>query len=421
MSDLNVSDVLSEASDIYQQITQTSDQNDNIDNALELVEEVGDSAGGLVQEGFSSVNTKLLKIVLEDIVGVDLLTTYSVKLEDGMNPTQTKLVMESVKQVVRDFWQALKNSFNAIWAKLKSWYITVTSASESLVKKANKIKSRAETLSTTPTERKFEFKHPENIQIQRKVNSASLQAGLKTVNTVLEQTLNTRSTNEVENFIEAAEDALDNFIKNSSASNPDSSWANRFSDLYKPSVNVKTSPLSDVKIKEQIIYDDKNAEYDITDVMPGDTSIVYSKLKAESTLPLSEKLGLISARLVKTTQKEAESTVQADTLYPEQVSAICDLVVELNEQITFYEKAWQRRDKFMNKVLSSLDKSIEKIDNEEVEEGHDKVYKKTTRAILAAIKRSNTFNASLINYVVKVSAGSLSYCEASLTFYKQTT
>ena len=178
MSDLNVSDVLSEASDIYQQITQTSDQNDNIDNALELVEEVGDSAGGLVQEGFSSVNTKLLKIVLEDIVGVDLLTTYSVKLEDGMNPTQTKLVMESVKQVVRDFWQALKNSFNAIWAKLKSWYITVTSASESLVKKANKIKSRAETLSTTPTERKFEFKHPENIQIQRKVNSASLQACL---------------------------------------------------------------------------------------------------------------------------------------------------------------------------------------------------------------------------------------------------
>lgn len=418
MSDLNVSDVLSEASTIYQEISQTETQNDNIDNALELVDEISKSAGGLVQEGFNSVNTRILKVVLEDLVGINILPNYGVKMEDGMNPTQTKLVFESTKQMVREFWLALKNSFNAIWAQLKSWYITVSSASEALVKKANTIKSKSERIGSEPSERRFEFKQYASIQVNGKVNSPLLRNGLKTVRAVLDQSLNVRTTNEIENFIESAENALENFIKNSSANNPDSSWVNRFSDLYRPSVGVPTHPLKDPKIAEQVVFDDKNAEYNVTDVMPGDTMIVYSKVLGESTLQMSEKIGLISARLVKTEKKENPTAVPVEVLHPAQISDICDTVIELNEQITFYEKAWQRRDKFMNKVLSSLDKSIEKIDNEEVAEGHDKVYKKTTRAILSAIKRSNTFNASLINYVVKTSAGALAYCEASISFYK---
>lgn len=419
MSDLSVSDVLTEASTIYQEITQTEESNDNIDAALELVEEVGDSAGGIVQEGFSATNTKLLQKVMKGLVNINVLERHNIKMEDGMNPTQTGLVFESVKQLVRDFWQALKNSFNAVWAKLKSWYITVSSASESLVKKANAIKTKADRLASSPSERRFEFKQYASIQIDGKVSSPVLRNGLKTVKTVIDQSLNVRSTNEIENFIESAEGALDSFIKNSSANNPDSSWVNRFSDLYQPSVNVPTSPLSDPKIQQQIMFDDKNAEYKITDKMPGDIAIVYSNLQTSSTLQMAEKLSLISARLVKTTQKEASAqAIAVEVLHGAQISDICDSVIELNEQITFYEKSWQRRDKFMNKVISSLDKSIEKIDNEEVQEGHDKVYKKTTRAILSAIKRSNTFNASLINYIVKLSAGSLAYCEASLTFYK---
>lgn len=419
MSDLNVSDVLSEASTIYQQITQTEESNDNIDTALELVEDVGDSAGGIVQESFSGVNTRLLQKVMKNLTDINILENHNIKMEDGMNPTQKGLVFESVKQMVRDFWQALKNSFNAVWAKLKSWYITVSSASESLIKKANAIKAKADRLASTPSERRFEFKQYESIQIGGKVTSPLLRKGLAEVKVVVDQSLNVRSTNEVENFIESAENALDEFIKNSSANNPDSSWVNRFSDLYQPSVNVTTTPLKDTKIQQQIIYDDKNAEYKITGNMPGETAIVYSNLLATSALPMSEKLGLISARLVKTSQKEATSTaIPVEVLHGAQISDICDTIVELNEQITFYEKSWQRRDKFMNKVISNLDKSIEKIDNEEVEEGHDKVYKKTTRAILSAIKRSNTFNASLINYIVKISAGSLAYCQASLTFYK---
>lgn len=419
MSDLSVSDVLTEASTIYQEITQTEESNDNIDAALELVEEVGDSAGGIVQEGFSSENTKLLKKVMKGLVNINILERHDIKMEDGMNPTQTSLVFESVKQLVRDFWQALKNSFNAIWAKLKSWYITVSSASESLVKKANTIKTKADRIGSSPTERRFEFKQYASIQIDGKVSSPVLRNGLKLAKTVVDQSLNVRTTNEIENFIESAENALDNFIKNSSANNPDSSWVNRFSDLYQPSVNVPTSPLQDPKIQQQIIFDDKNAEYKITDKMPGDIAIVYSNLQASSTLQMSEKLGLISARLVKTSQKEETAqAISVDVLHGAQISDICDSIIELNEQITFYEKSWQRRDKFMNKVIANLDKSIEKIDNEEVQEGHDKVYKKTTRSILSAIKRSNTFNASLINYIVKLSAGSLAYCEASLTFYK---
>ena len=135
---------------------------------------------------------------------------------------------------------------------------------------------------------------------------------------------------------------------------------------------------------------------------------------------MHEGLGLISARVVNKDKREYnEQVVSAETLHPAQVADICDTIIDLNEQISFYEKAWQRRDKFMSKVLKELDKSIERIDQEDLQEGKDKEYKKTTRAILAAIKRSNTYNASLLNLVLAVSAGSLSYCDASLTMYKQ--
>ena len=421
MSDLNVSDVLAEANTIYQEVNEANTVDSNIENALDTAEAVGASVDGIKTESINSVNLRLLKITMENALGFDLVNEIKagIKMEDGTNRTQTKLVYESVKQVVRDFWNALKSSFNAIWARLKTWFITVTSASESLIKKANKIKSDAEKLTTSPSERNFEFKNYKNVHFDGKVTSGLLRGGLKELKGLLDQSLNVRTTNEVENFIEAAENALDDFVKSTNATAPDSSWVNRFSDLYTPSVGVQTNPLSDPYQKEQVIHDDANADYKISNRLPGNKAVVFAEVKASSTLPMYEKIGLTFARFVNFNKKEfSEQAVRAETLHPAQIADICDTVIDLNDQIAFYEKAWQRRDKFMNGVIKKLDNSVEKINSEEVEEEQAKIYKKTTRAILSAIKRSNTYNASLLNNVLSVSVGSLAYCEASLAFYK---
>lgn len=421
MSDLNVSDVLEEANNIYNEITDVSEANSNIENALDTAEEVGASLEGIKTESIDATALRLVKLNMESVLGFDLIQEIKagIKMEDGANTTQAKLIQESVNGVIRDFWQALKNSFNAIWARLKSWYITVTSASESLIKQANKIKSKAERITVAPTERKFEFKKYKAIHVGGKLSSPLLRTGLKDLKVIVEQALNVRSTNEVENFISGAENALEDFVKSSTAANADSSWVKRFSDLYTPSVGVKTDQVIEPYVKEQIIFDEQNAEYKQTPTLPGNKVIVYSSLKEASTLPMYEALALISARAANKDKREYnEQAIQAETLHPAQISDICDTIIDLNEQISFYEKAWQRRDKFMNKVLKELDKSIERIDQEDLQEGKDKEYKKTTRAILAAIKRSNTYNASLLNMVLAVSVGSLSYCDASLALYK---
>ena len=130
--DLNVSDVLEEANNIYNEITTTSEDNTNIDHALDMAEEVGASLEGVKQESVDATALRLVKINMESILGFDLIQELKagIKMEDGANTTQTRLIQESVQGIIRDFWQALKNSFNAIWARLKTWYITVTSASE---------------------------------------------------------------------------------------------------------------------------------------------------------------------------------------------------------------------------------------------------------------------------------------------------
>lgn len=421
MSDLNVSDVLAEANTIYQEVNEAQEVDSNIESALDTAEAVGASVDGIKTESINSVNLRLLKVTLEHAVGFDLIKEIKagVTMEDGANLTQSKIIAESVKQLVRDFWNALKSSFNAVWARLKTWFITVTSASESLIKKANKIKDKAEKITTSPTERNFELKNYKHIHFDGKVNSATLRGGLKELKGMLDQSLNVRTTNEIEKFIESAENALDDFVKSTTATAPDSSWVNRFSDLYTPSVGVQTNPLSDPYQKEQVIHDDANAEYKISNRLPGNKGVVFAEVKSSSTLPMYEKLGLTFARFVNYTKREyTEQAVRAETLHPAQITDICHTVIDLNDQIAFYEKAWQRRDKFMNTVIKKLDNSVEKINTEEVEEEQAKVYKKTTRAILSAIKRSNTYNASLLNTVLSVSVGSLAYCEASLGFYK---
>lgn len=419
MSDLNVSDVLSEAVDLYQEVSEVRSQNENIEAGLETAEEIGTSLETVKTEGLSPSSTRILNLTAKRILGVDVLPQFSIKMEDGANDIQTSLVLESVKQMIKDFWQALKNSFNAIWSKLKSWYIAISSASESLVKKANKLKTRADQMSGSPTERNFEFRGFGSIAINNKLNSIVLRNGIKTIQSVLDQSLNVKTTKEVESFIEAAEDSIDSFVKNSTTSTPDTSWAARFSDIYKPKVGVKTTEVNDKDIQEQVNYDPENADYQMTEALPGNKAIVFSSVKEASTAPFWQKTALIFAKIVSMTKRELPESVNAEVLHPATISDICDSVIQFNEQITFYEKAWDRRDKFMSKMLSSLDKSISNInDDDDVQEGHDKIYKKTTRAILSAIKRSNTYNASLINYVVKVSAASLTYCEASLNMNK---
>lgn len=421
MSDLNVSDVLAEANTIYNEINEETQIGENIDAALEVAEEIGDSVQGLTTESLAPNALRILKMTLESATGINIVehTDCGIKLESAATQTQTKFVLESVKGIVRDFWIALKNSFNAIWARLKSWYVTMTSASESLSKKAIRIRDQAEKTTGSPTETTFEFKGYRSVHIGGKVSPLVLRGGLDNLKKITDSVLNVRTTNEIEQFISAAESSLEDFIKSSSDS-ADASWVNRFADLYTPSVGIASKPVNMPQVKAQFKYDDANADYKMTDTLPGDKAIVYSELKSSSTLAMDAKLGLIYARFVSVTEKPLNAqAVKAETLGVGGVLDICDKVIEMNEVVGYYEKAWDRRSKFMSRVLKELDRTIDKIDKEDVAEAKASIYKTTTRSILSAIKRSNTFNASVLNNVLATCNGSLQYCEASLAMFKK--
>ena len=104
--DLNVSDVLEEANNIYNEITTTSEDNTNIDHALDMAEEVGASLEGVKQESVDATALRLVKINMESILGFDLIQELKagIKMEDGANTTQTRLIQESVQGIIRDFW-----------------------------------------------------------------------------------------------------------------------------------------------------------------------------------------------------------------------------------------------------------------------------------------------------------------------------
>ena len=406
----NVSDVLSEATDILNSVNEDHQTNKNIDNALEMMEDIYQSPDGIKTESVSVREFEILRKCVRSATGLDVRTfTGGLKTESAPDNFQNQMVFESVKQIIKDFWIALKSSFNSIWNKLKAWYLTVTSASEGLIKKANKLRTRAERISTTPKVRRIDYRNFKNVHIGGKIKSHELTSATKGFQKLMDVSLNVRTANETENFIDSAENALEEFVSSKSAGKPDSSWVNRFADLYTPSTHADIKELKDSEQKK--IYgitadNEKNAIYKCTNVLPGNCLFVFSEVKETSTLEMADKVDMINARLIPADNKaHQEQSISIEVLPIPIIIEFCDSIVTFSEAISYYEKAWERRDKFMSKLIKTIDKTISRIDDEDLDIDVSKTYKRTCRSILRAVKRSNLYNASLINYSLRLSNG----------------
>lgn len=427
----SVSQLLSEANQLYIGITKSAENEQQINKALGTLEKVTDiienNSKDVFEDGdedttsLTPTTTKIVKTVLESVLGFDVIKEMAIdlRLEDGSNKYQTRLITESVKSIMVDFWFALKKSFNDNWAKLKTWYITVASASEAIVKKANEIKAQADMLNGVPEVKSFELRDFKFITLGGKIDSGALRKSLETLKVITEQTLNARKTTEMEKYIDSADNAVAQYLKSDGTGQIDTSWIRRFNDVFRPPMDVQLNTVTSEELKNKFQVNESNAIYQLSSMLPGGKAIVFTEVKDSSTLPFHEQLALIDATVIDVLPEEefAKQSVLADTLYPPQISDICKSIIDLNDQISFYEKAWQRRDKFMEKTISQLDKAIDGI---AAEGDNDKLtlnYKLGVRSVLDSIKRSNGYNASLLNMVIASSAGALNYCQASLAMF----
>lgn len=64
------------------------------------------------------------------------------------------------------------------------------------------------------------------------------------------------------------------------------------------------------------------------------------------------------AKLYVEDQGEKKNEVHVRTFYPNQILHMSELIGQLLDSLGYFDKSWERRDKFMTKVFTSLDKTI---------------------------------------------------------------
>lgn len=414
-----ISDVLAEANDIFNSLNEASNEDKKIEVALDTAEEVGQELKTLKGESVNSTTARLIKLNFESILGNTVFEDAGIEFdaENGADAATVDRVNEVADVAVREFWLAAKSSFNGVWGTTKEWHAIVEKAADALSAELNAIITESSKINDRANNQYFEFTKYKDIAINNELNFSMLNRGISDINSIINGCLNVRNTSEFESFIETAVETIETHMK-SPTGRPDDSWFPRFRDVYQPGKDVKLTNEIDENLVDLMSFTSVEAlDIKQSPVLPGNVCIVYTSPKNDANLSFAEKINSISAEFF-SMKKEDESTPQAirvSTLHPEQINDVCKLSLELLEHIQFYDKAWARRTKFMDKVIKDFDKAIGNIIEPSLTQVEKDFYKRAVFSTMRAIKSHNSYIATLLNMVLRTVVGVVAYCRASMS------
>lgn len=419
-----MSDLIAETNDLYQKLEQDHNLSDKIDQGVEQMEELNQVTAVAAEAApLTAQQLRFAGLIIKQSTGENVLGHNLMGMENAEddNKHQTRIALETIKETLRSFYQALKRTFYSIWASIKTWYIKVASLRASIERKAKDLLEKANAVTGSPKESSFEFKRAKDLHNDRKLSYQTLYPAFDNLIKFTSQSLNVKRDSEFENFISTAEKMVEK-LKASADSDVDDTDLVKFEGLFIPTPATPTTSVDDPELKK-IYQDAENNTLIITKAFPGDRAAIISSPSSTAGLSPVEHIRNCWIRLAPNKAKPADiDGITVRTFYPAQVARFAEMVQESCDAILFFDKAWQRRDRFMNKIFKELDRQIDQIDKGLTDSSSDtKVENETKgliRAIITAIKRSNTFNANLINYNLKVSAAVLDLGNACLLQYK---
>ena len=194
----------------------------------------------------------------------------------------------------------------------------------------------------------------------------------------------------------------------------------KYKDLYSPPPEVLTSELEDKTVKAQLT-DSDSAKLIQTRRFPGATYVVIS---APGTEQKATPVSFIEDTWVKLyTEKSAaeKDSIKVRTFYPNQIVHLATELSKGLDSLGYFDKSWERRDKFQSKLEREVDQIVKEVDQED----HDKVDSTVQRAVrqyaeafTASVRRRTTFESQFISYALNTASAMLNYSERSLAQHK---
>lgn len=398
-------DLLTETSNLYNKVSDSQNLSAKIEATTEALETI--QAEVIQESGLSDHSRAVISKAYKALVGQDLLgdRLHALESADGADDEfKTGVVEEVQNNTLTDFLVALKRSFYTNWGDTKSWYSKVTSLRESLIRKNVDIKDRATKSKGDPKTTEFTFKENIDVDNNGKVSYQELLLGLENMLAFTEKRLSVKVDKEFEDYVVSEQRLIEAYKTKSEV---DETELLKYKSLYTPPPEVITMPLKDSSIRAQLT-DSDTAELIQSKPFPGGAFVVISTPGNKSGATPYSFIEDTWIKLYIDKKAEDKDSVKVNTFYPNQVVYISDVVASLLESLEYFDKSWERRDRFMTKVFGSLDKTIAVISSKLTDSSADKKtdaeLRGLCRIMIRSIQLDNTFNSMLINHVIKTVA-----------------
>ena len=411
------------------EIVEADAEADDMGERVELAEELTETVEPVVTEGagLDAASMKLLLTGMRRVAGprAKHLVGRDVKMESisaGVSGRreQTRIQFENLKDTLKAAWEAIKAAFKKAWAKIKTWYIKTFDASKKLKSRAEKIRSRAENSSATIDKKTFSFSAAKSIAIDGKLkDGGAFKSAMETVKKLSGDILDIKKSDDVGEVAEKLGDALGDVDGKSLASAIDTLYDKALSSAKVPGLN---GSVSDSKVAGSL-GDSKEVTLAASSELPGGKLVVNVTGKGGSSEVASRIAAIRRTRtvFVNARDKQREVGSEVSTLTTSQIAGICDVVVDIAENIFDFKKGWENRDKDQEKTLRAIDEAFREISKDNEEETSDA--KRNARSLASAatglLRRDASFKASFVGYAMTTSNVALSYCERSLAQHKK--
>lgn len=398
---------------------------------------------------------KVLRTTLKAITGQKAIP--NIAQEDGeVKVSNRTIALEGFKETLKKFWSYLKEQAKKFWNLLKRWWFKTFDISKRAKVRAEKLMDRADKEYGVSAENDIHFKEIKKLAINGRINdTAATLKGLKDLETIVSEFVNTTSSERFNDTAQALTDKTTTLISGIK-SHADALLKARGPEgrIQRDDLAIKTSDLDDFSEIVERVYagddsdlvghsdfgldkaekylkqygDAEKTKFKHSAHLPGDKWILCvspaSKKPVGQTVDITTTIDALRAsRLVVApclyADKQYEPDPSVKVLATTSISRGCESIVRICEYINEYRVAFDKRDRFKERVIKDIDQAVNDIsdENDSAYAECDRVIRSFANAIIGLIRRRSDFETSLCAYSMSTSVAFLNYSEVSLKQY----
>ena len=428
-----VANAIAEAEGLAQEAADAEGVASDLDDEQEQTEELAETVEAEVaQEGaLDPTAARLLHLSFRNIVGkqqaAKLPATESWAGTRAAARENTRMALESIKDTLKQFWEAIKAQFKKVYAKVKDWIVKTFSTAKKLKDRAEKLQSRANGTVGTIEDKQFSFGQTKAIAVDGKYNEpGALLSGLKEIRGLITGTISELKKDAVDGAIEDLTNALKGAFTGSGKTRSLGNLGNLTAAVKKgvQGASTKATPATVGDVTKYNAQYGEASEVDVTGVfgLPGGKAVLQVAFKGTSSDIEGAVKELRTGRLVLASDRyQARDVTEGDvkTLNTSQVDKLCEDVIEIAESVYGFEKNWKENERVVEKVQKEVDDIVKDFDREDEADARDqRHFRNFANGAMAALRRHANFKASLCSYAISTGNAFLNYGERSLGQHK---